>query len=117
MAWMIHTDHIAEEGEQNRVNYFEEHSRIPVIAAMIGLESEPLPTMDGEKKLPLVEFRLYDDDGELYYEGRCHDDDECLNQSAALSWAEGDSGCTTIQVLRMVGENGAKVSKWVQEIG
>lgn len=57
----------------------------------------------------LVPFRLYDDDGELYYEGRLSDDDECENQSAALRFGEADAGATTILVQR----NG----EWVQEIG
>ena len=57
----------------------------------------------------LIPFKLYDDDGELYYEGRLHDDDECINQMAALRFGEMDAGCTTILVKRK--------GKWVQEIG
>jgi hypothetical protein len=57
----------------------------------------------------LVPFRLYDDDGELYYEGRLTDDDECENQSAALRFGEADAGCTTILVERE--------GVWTQEIG
>lgn len=57
----------------------------------------------------LVKFRLYDDDGELCYEGRLNDDDDCENQSAALRFGEADAGCTTILVLRG--------RKWTQEIG
>lgn len=56
-----------------------------------------------------VDFRMYDDDGELYYEGLLDDDDECVNQIAALRFGEADAGCTTIRVKR----NG----EWVQEIG
>ena len=105
MAWKITHDHISEEswGEESRVGYYEEHGRIPTEAVLIGLESPALPIT--EKR---VKFRLYDDDGELYYEGELHDDDECLNQQAALKWGEADAGCTTIKVLR----NG----KWTLEI-
>jgi hypothetical protein len=93
-------------GAKSQVGYSEEHTRIPIIAAAIGFESEPLPTA-GEK----VAFRLYDDDDELYYQGVLDDDDECLNQSAALSWGEGDSGCTTIRVWRW------REGAWKVEIG
>ena len=56
-----------------------------------------------------VKFRLYDDDGELYYEGELDDDDDCENQSAALRWGEAMAGCTRIDVLRD--------GKWIGEIG
>jgi hypothetical protein len=57
----------------------------------------------------MIKFKLFDDDGELYYEGRLTDDAECENQSAALRFGEADAGCTLIIVER----NG----QWVQEIG
>jgi hypothetical protein len=68
-------------------------------------EPEPLPSSG----LDLITFRLYDDDGELYYEGELHDDEDCMNQSSAQLWGEKDAGCTTIKVLRD--------GEWVQEIG
>ena len=42
------------------------------------------------------EFRLFDDDGELYYEGKCKDLDQQDEESAfaPLDWAEHDAGCT-----------------------
>jgi len=49
---------------------------------------------------PTVQFRLLDDDGEVYYLGELTDDDECLNQSAALRWGETMSGCAWIEVKR-----------------
>lgn len=64
------------------------------------------PTNDALYTLP---FQIRDDDGELYYTGRCIDDDEAVSQSAALEWAAAFAGATTIKVLR----SGA----WVQEIG
>lgn len=102
--WKITKDHISEPGEESRVGTSEEHSRIPLYAVLAGEQSERLPN----EELPLVAFRLKDDDGELYYEGELHDDDECLNQEAALSYGMNDAGCTTIEVKR----DGA----WVIEI-
>jgi len=110
MAWGITKDHIAEPGEQSRVGLHEEYARIPAVAVAIGMESPELPPQPDEK-LAVIDFQMFDDDGELYYEGRLHDDDECLNQSAALKWGEGDAGCTTIKVNRHDGKG------WVQEIG
>lgn len=50
------------------------------------------------KDLP-YKFRLYDDDGNLYYEGRSNDrsTEEAFEP---LNWAEADSGCTFIQYLQ-----------------
>lgn len=101
--WKITKDRISEPGEESRVGTSEEHSRIPIMMAVAGMQSEELPS-DG----PMVAFRLKDDDGEVYYEGELHDDDECLNQEAALSYGMNDAGCTTIEVKR----DGA----WVVEI-
>lgn len=64
---------------------------------------EMLDTMDR------TEFKLYDDDNELYYTGWLKDDDEALVQQFVLAWAMADSGCTTIKV-KVDGE-------WVQIIG
>lgn len=109
MTWRITKDHI----DAGRAGTTEEHTRIPLAAAVIGLESEPLPSTQrhGEHsvEMPVIPFRLYDDDGELYYEGVLHDDDECLNQEAALSFGATDAGCTTIKVKR--------AGVWTQEIG
>lgn len=47
-----------------------------------------------------IDFKLYDDDNELYYEGWLIDDDEAIVQQFVLRWAEADSGCTLIEVKR-----------------
>lgn len=53
-------------------------------------------------------FRMKDDDGQVCYGGWLHNDDEGLNQSAALDFGMRDAGCTTIEV---------KVDEeWKQEI-
>ncbi|MDR9847060.1 hypothetical protein [Herbaspirillum huttiense] len=51
------------------------------------------------------EFRLFDDDGELYYEGKCGDLDKADQERAfePLDWAMNDSGCTRMD-YRKVGE-------------
>ena len=56
-----------------------------------------------------TEFKLYDDDNELYYEGWLINDDQCIVQQFVLAWAQVDSGCTT--VLVQTGD------KYIQEIG
>jgi hypothetical protein len=50
------------------------------------------------KELIRKRFKLYDDDGELYYSGYFYDDPACENQDALLSWGMYDSGCTLIKV-------------------
>lgn len=67
-------------------------------------EDDSLPVAESR-----VAFKLYDDDGEFIYGGMLDDDDECVNQSAALRYGESDEGATVIKVKR-----GAD---WRQEIG
>ena len=55
-----------------------------------------------------VRFRCYDDDGELTHTGSLDDDEDCMNQSAALRAAETDAGATRIEVYRQ--------DEWKQEI-
>ncbi|UBM12804.1 hypothetical protein [Cupriavidus metallidurans] len=49
------------------------------------------------------EFRLKDDDGAVYYEGRCNglDDADQDNAFAPLDWAMNDAGCTTMEVRKV----------------
>lgn len=48
------------------------------------------------------EFRLYDDDNHLYYEGACLDLDQQDADHAflPLDWAEGEAGCTRMDYRR-----------------
>ncbi len=71
---------------------------------------EQLPPESELQQLPHTRFKLYDDDGELYYEGWLYNDLGCLVQQFVLKWAEADSGCTTIKVQK-------PDLTWVQEIG
>lgn len=65
--------------------------------------------LDGLKTSTTIAFRIYDDDGVLYYSGRLVDDDDCESQSDALAFATYDAGATTIKVRRG--------NQWVQDIG
>jgi hypothetical protein len=104
MAWEITQDLIALPDDEPRVGYREDHTRIPIQAALIGLTSEPLPS-----DLPTVKFRLRDEDNTVHYVGWLHDDPECENQMAALAFGESDTGACIIEVLRD--------GEWKQEIG
>lgn len=66
-------------------------------------------TAPPESEWKPVRFRLWDDDGELYYSGVLNDDDDCVSQQAALEWGEVMAGATVIKVLRD--------GEWIQEIG
>lgn len=59
-------------------------------------KADMLATLKAEMN---YEFRLYDDDGELYYEGLCKDLDDQSGDDAfePLDWAMMDSGCTTMK--------------------
>lgn len=57
---------------------------------------------------PMLDFQLFDDDGEYVYGGQLTDDDECVNQMAALRYGETDEGATVIKVKRD--------GEWIQEI-
>lgn len=50
------------------------------------------------KDLPYA-FRLYDDDGILYFDGRS-DDRDSEDAFAPLDWAEPNYGCTRIDYLQ-----------------
>ncbi len=41
-------------------------------------------------------FRIFDDDGNLYYRGRYHGDPAALGAFAPLDWAQGEAGATRI---------------------
>ena len=58
--WVITADHVAAPGAKPRTN-----SNAVGVASRGYLDGETLP----------VEFRAYDGDGELYYEGRMQEED------------------------------------------
>lgn len=110
MAFIIRYDAVSDGAEIGR-----RFDKIPLygIERAMGID-DTLPDAEDGSKLLLVKFKMYDDDGELYYEGELHDDADCMNQSAALRWGESNAGCTTIKVFREGSESG---DRWIQEIG
>ena len=52
-----------------------------------------------------VQFKVYDDDGELYYRGLMSEKqfDTCDKVFEPLDWAAYDSGCTAMQYKRLHG--------------
>jgi hypothetical protein len=100
MGFTIEKDHLADGGVGNPDRTGEEFTGPFEVRYGAMVEQLDLPaTDDANQPLSRIPFRLYDD-GELYYEGWLHDDWQCDNQLAALTWAKSDSGCTTIKVKR-----------------
>jgi hypothetical protein len=97
--WKIDRDYIAEGDEPSRVGTTGDLWGDGVFDPIQPLPADPLP---------LIRFRLLDDDGEVYYGGVLHDDDECLNQAEASRFGTDDAGAIWIEVKRD--------GKWVQEI-
>lgn len=74
MQWIITKDHIGDLDEKTRVGY---------------------GNYKGEPNNLSIRFKLYDDDGELCYEGRCSEED-----FAPLDWAMNDAGCTEMKTSK-----------------
>jgi hypothetical protein len=107
MEWIITKDLIAEPGEKTRVGYGALMS-----ATVLMLPPKGAPDRRAAKEAYVAtlpyEFRLYDDDNVLYYEGRCGDITNVGEEEAFApqDWAMNDAGCTSTQ-YRKVG-----ASKW-----
>lgn len=82
MAWMITKDHVENGKNSGRI---------------FGHVSGDSPESVDER-LP-HKFLLFDDDDELYYEGRS-DDNDSEAAFEPLDWAENYAGCTYICYLR-----------------
>lgn len=101
MHWIITADHInGKPGDTipSRVGY----KRGPTqwIAEYRAADPAKRNRMLEEFKAGMnFEFRLYDDDGILYYEGLCKDLDDQDEESAfgPLDWGMNDAGCTTMK--------------------
>lgn len=107
MLWIITADHI------NGKDCNDVPSRVGRFSAKATF-AQGLRTLDDNakkkaleefKSLMNFEFRLFDDDGELYYEGLCKDLENQDEQSAfaPLDWAMNDAGATRMD-YRKVGE-------------
>jgi hypothetical protein len=86
---------------------YEEEIRKPLAGVKGAFDDKGSVTLEGIKKLCLYQFRLYDDDDNLYYEGYYNgldgDEEEAFEP---LDWAGAYAGCTTLKYL----EKG----KWVE---
>lgn len=85
MSWIITEDHL-DLG--------------PDFPSRVGVESLHPPELNGGAP---IRFKLYDDDGELYYSGICDpaalDEDESADSLyACLQWAMGDAGATDLRI-------------------
>lgn len=116
MRWVITKDVINADDEKGRHwvgfgsskpnNEARRHQPLSHINSFL---DKVLNKVEGLAAFPF-EFRLLDDDGEVYYEGRCGDLDQA-DESAAfapLDWARNNDGCTTLE-YRRVGESGWEV--------
>ncbi|MDP9155317.1 MAG: hypothetical protein M3O74_13815 [Pseudomonadota bacterium] len=104
MEWIITKDLIAEPGEKTRVGY-----GALMRATVATLPPKGTAERNDAKKAYIAtlpfEFRLYDDDNVLYYEGRCADITKvCADEAfAPQDWAMNEAGCTSTK-YRKVGD-------------
>jgi len=100
MFWIITKDHInkgSDDGVLSRVGTYMTSGHRLLDAAVFAAPREARPQiLEGCKQVCDYEFRLYDDDGELYYEGLCYRLDKASEQGAfePLDWAANEAGCT-----------------------
>jgi hypothetical protein len=102
MEWIITKDFITPFGEKTHVGFGGLNK-----ATIAALPPKGAPERTDAKKAYVAtlpyEFRLYDDDNVLYYEGRCGD---ITNVSAELAfapqdWAMNDAGCTSTKYRKI----------------
>jgi hypothetical protein len=92
-AWIIDRDLIAEPGAQP--------GRNSNAVGMLGPGDISIETADRLKAGEGVPFRMYDDDNELYYEGRFMGDSESEDAFSPLDdFGSPNAGCTRIDYLR-----------------
>lgn len=99
MEWIITKDLInIHEGDALKVNVGRKDYDTLVLE-----KNEPLAYQDHIANLP-YEFQLFDDEGSLYYEGKCGDLTQADEQKAfePLDWAMADVGCVEM-LYRKVG--------------
>lgn len=99
MQWIITVDHLEARMTQHGIPSSVGKMRGPkeLVAELKTLAPEAKAARVEQFKATLnFEFRLYDDDGELYFTGLCLDLDQQDGDSAfqPLDWATADSGCT-----------------------
>ena len=102
MQWIITLDHLEDkchglgnyDGKEGIVREKSREQRHELVGAHVQAHAASLP----------YEFRLLDDDGEVYFSGRCGDIAAAFEDAAfaPLDWAEPNFGCTELQ-YRAVG--------------
>ena len=83
--WIIEKDHLRNEGDEMK--------------RRVGYHSEDYDEVKMNAQL-LVEFRVLDDDGVVYYSGKMTKErieDSETRAFDVLDWAENDAGCTELQ--------------------
>lgn len=90
MGWIIDKDFIGHHLDMDHLG----------VRSEVGTGYGKTPADGGSDS---VRFRLYDDDGHLYYAGRIaradlYDGDE-IKAFAPLAWAERNAGCTEMRYL------------------
>lgn len=84
MAWIIDVDHIAEPNAKPGTN-----------ANAVGVTGPSYAPSDLKDEDYVFHFRLYDDDGELYYSGRSTKP----YSLSPLDFGKSNAGCTEIRYL------------------
>lgn len=100
MEWIVTKDLInTQDGDTQKVNVGRKD-----YGTLLLEKGSPQAFQDHIAQLP-YEFQLLDDDGILYYEGKCGDLAEASEQKAfePLDWAMADVGCTEM-LYRKLGE-------------
>ena len=96
MQWIITKDLINNKpGEKTRLNY-KSAPKSWLKEYADAHDTVRTALVQRFKESMTDEFRLFDDDGELYYEGLCKDldDQDADSAFAPLDWAMNDVGCT-----------------------
>jgi hypothetical protein len=108
-AWIIDEDKTAGPGDEPGTNMNAAGVCGPRQApewATYLLESRPelVGKIGGERSATVERFRMFDDDGELYYVGRLlwqpEDDDEDAELAPLYDYGSPNAGCTEIKIKR-----------------
>lgn len=96
MKWIITEDHTSTGGTPDTIVGKHRADREWIATRKAATPEVRAEMLDAFKAAMTDEFRLFDDDGELYYTGLCLDLDDQDGDSAfqPLDWAMNDSGCT-----------------------
>lgn len=111
MEWIIAKDHInkgAQEVSRVGVGSWKKATRESWSPGSTKRSDFTLEQRAAFAQSLPYEFQLYDDDGELYYEGKCGDITDAPEHLAfaPLDYGMADAGCTTLKYRK------AGVGKW-----